>query len=196
MTTVDKLTKAQILALLDSLIRQRSGIEFGNYGDVKAFRSEQRSITRDLHDARTLLRAIEWRDGIGADELRAAFRAFSGRLTLADDAQGRARLDYCTGQYFPTEYRKAVAAVCAAALWDYYREHCMPAPAYQVNGKHIRDTLDSARLLADAYFADTGAIVAIDAVYSFNGKPVSAGEWLRRTFAKEFGRSIARRYFD
>jgi hypothetical protein len=30
-------------------------------------------------------------------------------------------IDYCTGQYFPTEYRKAVCAVLASALWTRHR---------------------------------------------------------------------------
>lgn len=30
-------------------------------------------------------------------------------------------LDYCTGQYWSTEYRRAVCAVLARALWDYWR---------------------------------------------------------------------------
>lgn len=31
------------------------------------------------------------------------------------------RVDYCTGQYWPTEYRPAACRVLAAALWDYWR---------------------------------------------------------------------------
>jgi hypothetical protein len=30
-------------------------------------------------------------------------------------------VDYCTGQYFPTEYRRAVCSVLSSALWDYFR---------------------------------------------------------------------------
>lgn len=121
-------TKSQILDLLRAFAAQRPGLEFANYGDVRAWRAESRAITRDLHDARELLRAVEWRDGIDADALREAFRAFSGRLTL-DESGAAPSLDYCTGQYFPTEYRKAVCAVCASALWNYYRDHCMPSAA-------------------------------------------------------------------
>ncbi len=35
-------------------------------------------------------------------------------------------VDYCTGQYFPIEYRRAACAVLAAALWDYYRADIPP----------------------------------------------------------------------
>ena len=50
-----------------------------------------------------------------------AFRAFSGRLSWDG-----ASLSYCTGQYYPTEYRLAAAAVLRAALWDYWRANVGP----------------------------------------------------------------------
>jgi len=114
---MNTLSKDTIISLLSAFISQRSGMDFRNYGDIKSYRAEARSIANDGKDARELLRAVEYSQ-ITADELRAAFSAFSGRLTLSDDG----RLDYCTGQYFPTEYRAAVCAVLASALWNYYRE--------------------------------------------------------------------------
>ncbi len=75
--------KQAILNALSAFANQRSGIEFGNYGDVKAFRAEQRSITKDLHHARKLLMAVALSDGITADDLiKASERAFSGRLRI------------------------------------------------------------------------------------------------------------------
>lgn len=114
-------TKQQIIEALRAFAAQRSGLEFGNYGDWKAYRAEQRSITKDLHQARQLLRAVEWRESVTAEHLRQAFRAYSGRLSLIDTDTGGVRLEYCTGQYFPTEYRRAVCAVLASALWDWAR---------------------------------------------------------------------------
>jgi len=110
--------KQTIIDALSKFAGQRPGLEFGNYGEISAYRSEMRSITKDLQHARTLLRAVELASGLTAEQLMGGFRAFSGRLTL--NANGT--LDYCTGQYWPTEYRRAVCAVCASALWDYYRE--------------------------------------------------------------------------
>lgn len=49
----------EILTALGRWIRQRPGLEFGNYGDLKAYRAEVRAIGRDLRDARTLLRYVE-----------------------------------------------------------------------------------------------------------------------------------------
>jgi hypothetical protein len=50
-------------------------------------------------------------------DLLAGFRGYGGRLEWTGKG-----LQYTTGQYWPTEYRKAAAAVCASALWDYYRQ--------------------------------------------------------------------------
>jgi hypothetical protein len=107
--------RAAILAAMREWISQRPGLDFNNYGNVPAYRAELRSITRDLADARTLLRAVEL-SSMDTETLKGAFRAFSGRLSWDGS-----KLDYCTGQYWPTEYRRAVCAVLAAALWDWYR---------------------------------------------------------------------------
>jgi hypothetical protein len=142
-TTTDERTA--ILNALRAWVAQRPGLEFGNYGDVAAYREEQRGIIRDKKQAEILLEAVKWRTSITADDLKAAFRAYSGRLSWDGE-----KLDYCTGQYWPTEYRRAVCAVLAAALWDYARE-----------------------------------------VY-----PAKNGVELRAYFKREFGRTIARRWFN
>lgn len=135
-TTTKPDSKALILNLLANWIKQRPGLEYANYGDVTSYRAEVRSIGRDLADARTLLRAVEL-SGVTAETLRGAFRAFSGRLTLTETTDGRLKLDYCTGQYWPTEYRRAVCAVLAAALWDYYRDGW--AEAAEAKGERAGD---------------------------------------------------------
>lgn len=113
--------KETLLTAIRAFVRQRPGMDPRNYGNVSAYRSESRSITRDLHDAEKLLDYIAWHDSISADDILAATRSsFSGRLTITEDA-GAFRLDYCAGQYFPTEYRRAVCAVCTSLLFDYYR---------------------------------------------------------------------------
>lgn len=116
------MNKQQIIALLSAWISQRPGIDARNYisgwndtNGRRAYNSEVRKVTQQLHDARTLLNWVE-SSQITADELTAAFRAFSGRLQLTNN-----KLEYCTGQYWPTEYRAAACAVLASALWDYYR---------------------------------------------------------------------------
>lgn len=198
----ERLAKPTIIAMLRTWIRQRPGLEFGNYGDIAPYRAELRQIAKDKRDAETLLRAVEWRDSITAEDLLAAFpRAFSGRLRLEQRKDGKWVLDYCTGQYWPTEYRKAAAAVLATVLWDRARAD-MPAPsAYMVDcrdddGNYTRATSRnfSDKLTAKAY-ADTIAQDRIAAVHElYDG--MRSGDWIRRHFRREFGRSIQSRWFN
>ena len=183
-----------ILDALSTWIRQRPGLDYRNYSsgwnDVegrRAYFRELRSITRDLHDARALLAAIGWRDSITADALKEAFRAYSGRLTVTTAAgtpvrfvEGEAHphwsatLDYCTGQYWPTEYRRAVCAVLASALWAYFRAN-LGTP----NGKkYTRD--------------ESGAEIAQCETY--DGR--SPGDAIRHMARRELGNAIARRWFN
>lgn len=165
-------TKNDIIALLRAWINQRPGLDFANYGDASSYRAEIRGITRQRADALQLLRAVGLRDGITADDIREAFpRAFMGRLSLVEDDRG-ARLDYCTGQYFPTEYRAAACAVLASVLWAYMRG-CMPEPTYKHYGK-------------------AGDPMSTESRYD----GLTAGAWLRRHFRREFGRGIASRWFN
>lgn len=114
--------RQNILAALSHFVKSRPGLEFANYGDVSAYRSELRSITRDRHHAEELLAAVSWRESIDADALmRAARGAFSGRLSITPTETWGAQIDYCAGQYYPMEYRRAVCAVLSSALWDYWR---------------------------------------------------------------------------
>jgi Tfp pilus assembly protein PilV len=129
--------KDQILAALTHWIHKRPQLEYGNYGCPTAYRSEARSITRDLHHARQMLKLVSWRDSITADDLLAAARmSYSGRLSLVKTDSGYT-VDYCTGQYWPTEYRRAACAVLASALW--FRFHA-DLPADRKTRDEIRRT--------------------------------------------------------
>jgi hypothetical protein len=116
------MTKTDILSALRAFAHQRPRLQFDNYGDYAAYRREIRGITRGLHHVRELLSAVSWREVTAADLILAADSAFSGRLTITDTPKG-VQIDYCTGQYFQTEYRPAVAAVLARALWIYWRKN-------------------------------------------------------------------------
>ena len=138
--------KPAIIAMLEKFARQRPGMEPGNYGDWKAYRAELRTVTRDLTHARTLLSAVEW-SGITADDILRA--ADGGRLDIKVDGE-RVRIDYTTGQYFPTEYRKAVCRVLASALWAHVRD--------SMTGDEIGDRIrahfrrEFGRAIASRYF--------------------------------------------
>ena len=162
--------KQQIITALRAFVAQRSGMEFANYGDVASFRAEQRAITRDGKEARELLRAVELRDSITADDIIAASkRAYSGRLLIVERADGAVAVDYCTGQYFPTEYRRAVCAVLASALWQRAWQD-MPAPTLHHNSE------------------------TVETVERYRG--LRAGDYLRAGFRREYGRGLASRWFS
>lgn len=160
MTTDNR--KTAILVALRRFIRQRPGLDFRIYGDVTAYRAEARAIAKDLREATALLRYVEWHDSISADDLiEAAKHSYSGRLSIVErcatcketaggtgsmagtvhahgprDHEYRPiiRIDYCAGQYWPTEYRRATCAVLASAIWEYWRATCMPEPTIGPNG--------------------------------------------------------------
>jgi hypothetical protein len=139
--------KVTILQALTAFAAQRPGLEYANYGDPASYRAESRAITRDLHHVYTLLHRVQLAHSITSADLKDAFRAFSGRLSWDGS-----RLDYTTGQYFPTEYRRAVCAVLAAALWDYWRD-CVPESVSN-RAEWIRCTArrELGRTLADRWF--------------------------------------------
>jgi len=116
--------KNEILHALRTFAQKRPNLEYGNYGSPSSYRSESRAITRDLHHARALLCKVERSSITAQDLIKASIEAFSGRLTIipANSYNDEFRIDYCTGQYFATEYRKAVCAVLARALWNHWRE--------------------------------------------------------------------------
>lgn len=129
--------KEALLLALRQWINQRPGLDARDY-DRASYRSESRQITQDRSDALEILAAVALRSYVTADHiLQAAKHAFSGRLTITETAPGEFKLDYCTGQYWPTEYRKAAAAVLASAFWQAYRAD-LPAD-FENAGDHLRN---------------------------------------------------------
>lgn len=168
-------SKEQIIALLDGWIRQRPGLEFGNYGEMSAYRSELRSITKDLNEARHMLAYVAVRNSITADMMLEGFRAYSGRLSITPGKKpGTWRLDYCTGQYWPTEYRRAVCAVLSSVIWAWMRDECMPEPTIVRTHDDSNGTLE----------------------HKVYGGGLSAGDYLRKAARREFGRGMASRWFN
>ena len=120
------MNKETMIHALGAFISQRSGIDFRNYasGDYRAsresFLGDYRPILKHGKHARRLLDFVSRRD-ISADDLVQASR--SGRLSFVTikDAVG---VSYVTGQYFPTEYRRAACSVLARAIREYFRAGC------------------------------------------------------------------------
>lgn len=109
-------TTASTLDLLDRFVNQRPGFETANYDSASDYRADYRTANNHLHDYRAL-RSLFIRvcnqEGVDADKrLRDTLETATGRLTMEGG-----RLEYCTGQYFPTEYRGAACRVLASATW-------------------------------------------------------------------------------
>ncbi len=118
------MTKQAIVNSIRVFINQRSGIDGANYsGDREAFMGDYRPILKYGKHARQLIRFVERCDSISDKMILDASRAFSGRLQFVERGD-KVGVDYCTGQYFPTEYRKAACAVLAQAIWNWFRDKC------------------------------------------------------------------------
>ena len=103
--------------ILWDFVQQRSGIEFANYGDVASFRKEQREIANDKKDFAELFALVTRRCSNYDELIEQELTQSTGRLTMKDG-----KLSYCTGQYFPTEYRPAACRILVSILWNDYRD--------------------------------------------------------------------------
>lgn len=140
-------TTLNAIELLNKFVNQRAGLCFANYGDRKAYQAESREITKDRNDYYELLglatsRYSEWVDGKQVSNLNQALIDYlsktGGRLTLKGE-----KLEYCTGQYFPTEYRPAACRVLVDLIWASYRDEVetnAPNPVYK-DGNEIRKAI-------------------------------------------------------
>ncbi|NBW21147.1 MAG: hypothetical protein EBR82_75615 [Caulobacteraceae bacterium] len=108
--------KEQMMNALSVFIRQRAGLEFGNYGDLRSYRQEQRMITKDRHQAFELFRFVDRSESITSDRIKAEAK---NRLEWKNGGW-----EYTTGQYFPVEYRRAVCSLLSCVLWNWFREEC------------------------------------------------------------------------
>lgn len=157
----DRDRRERILSAVMKFARQRPGIDSRNYitpgywnrEDVANYRREVRDVTADLADLREIMRSVRWRESITADDIIEATRAYSGRLQIIEEGEA-VRVEYCTGQYFPTEYRRACCAVLASALWDYSRASCQRAGIENI-GEELRRgfTREFSRRIARRYFS-------------------------------------------
>lgn len=141
-TTIDKLVK---------FVNQRPGLDFCNYGDVSAYRSESREITKDRQDFFELFALASRRVENLEQKLTEYLTNTSGRLLINKDGN----LEYCTGQYFPTEYRPAANRVLRDLIWNSYRDELTETgePVYNT-GHEIRKAIrrNVSRRVAKNYF--------------------------------------------
>jgi len=93
-----------LLVALVAYASQNPGLDFANYGSMPGYRGDSRMISRQWHDVVESVRCALYA-GVTDAHIREACR--SDRLSIDDSG----RIDYTTGQYWPTEYRGAVARV-------------------------------------------------------------------------------------
>ena len=109
-TRIMPATHPALCALID-YAAQRPGLDCRNYGTWQSYRQEATEITRQWQTICDLLRIANYYGVTDKQIIEASEWAFSGRMTWMDT-----EWDYCTGQYWPTEYRSAVIAVLRAIL--------------------------------------------------------------------------------
>jgi len=98
---------------------QRPGFDPHNYDSYRSYKNEMNEVVKDLSDFRTLYAIAARRLGEAFEtRLHTYLKNTSGRLKLNE----RDELEYCTGQYFPTEFRPAACSVLASLLWADYRD--------------------------------------------------------------------------
>ncbi|MEB3207342.1 MAG: hypothetical protein VKK63_00305 [Synechococcus sp.] len=108
--------------------------------------SESRAITKMLEHARILINAVEWREaGIKAEDIIEAGRlSYGGRLTWSEQRQD---WDYCTGSYYPVEYRKAVCSVMAMCLIQYWFRD-----GFKASEMHSKAVIEFGKSIANRWF--------------------------------------------
>ena len=142
MTTIEKLNK---------FVNQRAGLDFANYGDMRLYRQESREITRDRSDYYELLCLASARVSDLDEKLTAQLKRTGDRLSMSENGN----LEYCTGQYFPTEYRPAACRLLRDIIWADYRDEkdAQGQPIYK-DGHEIRKAIRRrlSRRVAKNYF--------------------------------------------
>lgn len=100
------------LELLCKFVNQRPGLDFNDYGDVTIYRREMNEITKDMHDFYDLLNLARWKVENLNQKIADYLKSTDGRLSLVGE-----KLQYITGQYYPTEYRPAASRVLVNIIW-------------------------------------------------------------------------------
>jgi len=114
MTTLDTYTAA-----LRAFIMQRPRFELANYGGCfRSYNADYRQCLADRDDALEMLAHVTRASDSAMMAASIADALRSGRVEWNAET---AEFDYCTGQYFPTEYRNAACQLLARALWAYWR---------------------------------------------------------------------------
>lgn len=123
---VDVEAQPQVMKMLACYAAKNPGLDFRDYcrdwqdkDGRAAYFSEARSITKDLDRVRKAILSAYYA-GVTDDDLVECSQG--ERLTIERTAGGF-DLDYCVGQYWPTEYRGAVARLLNRAAYKAARRN-------------------------------------------------------------------------
>jgi len=109
MKTLDRQTA---YTLFKDWINQRPGLDWRDYGNsYNAYRQDANNISKQRKDALHELNLFLFVEFDPEILFKACKWAYSGRLQVKYTEGKGWYIDYCTGQYWPTEYRQAAAAV-------------------------------------------------------------------------------------
>lgn len=131
--------------LLYNFAHGRPGFEWANYGSAKYYRQDYRTAYNDLKAFEELHRLAARRCESYSklsDAIRQHLERSGDRLQISEDGS---RLNYITGQYFPTEFRGAACRVLVSVIWNNYREEKNAAGEYVYqDGNKIRKAIREA----------------------------------------------------
>lgn len=133
--------------LLCAFVNQRDGISFAEYGEDRdpntriCYSRDKRSAAQAKKHFFELLYLAQRRLGNQLEDkvIYELTKVSTSRLTLTETG----KLQYITGQYFPTEYRPAAARILANIIWKDYAnetEANTPNPLYK-DGHAIRKAI-------------------------------------------------------
>jgi len=129
---VDIEAQPQTLRMLAAYAAKNPGLDFRDYcrgwqdkDGRAAYFSEARSITNDLRRVREAILAAYYADVTDDDLIECS----QGERLTIKRTPGGFDLDYCVGQYWPTEYRGAVARLLHRAAHKAARRNLMNVEA-------------------------------------------------------------------
>ena len=116
--------KTYITALeaLNAFVAQRSGIDCRDYSNRAAYMGDYRPMLQNGTDYRKMARFVALSSISNYDLVKGCGLVFSGRLVIDGNLQDGYNIDYTTGQYFPTEYRRAACCVIAQVITTYWKD--------------------------------------------------------------------------
>lgn len=137
-------TFSSCLLALDTFVAQRSGISFADYGNRDNFMEDYRPIIQQGKDYRKMASFVTQSSITDYDLIKACDQVFSGRLqfdTKRAPINGHTifeySVNYCTGQYFPTEYRLAACWVISRVIRNYWLACGYSYPEIKVKAKQV-----------------------------------------------------------